>query len=972
MRKQLLYLLLTVLLLFGGRATSQAATTLVPGDIAFIGLNQSGASTADAFTFITLKALSEGTVIYFTDDGWNNGVWGGSTSEVHFTWSPPAGGSLIGTVVTITNGTPSIGTCSALTSRSGSPTWFFGTGEEVLAYQSSTGAFPDSPTFIAGLMAYYTGTNYDATTKWFTSIPSANTQQASTLPNGLTNGTDCVSVLNANYPTAYKNCRYTGTLTGTASAVRALINSDANWERSNTILDISTTYFNTVSITGSVAPTVTTQAVSGITATTATGNGNITSLGSPNPTQYGVCWNTGGTPTTSDSKTTQGATSATGAFTSSITGLSASTTYYVRAYATNDGGTSYGDQVSFTTSPIAPTVTTQSVSSIAVTTATGNGNITSLGVPNPTAYGVCWNTGGTPTTSDSKNDKGAASVTGAFTASMSSLTANTTYYVRAFATNTGGTSYGTEVSFTTLTPGTWTGATDNDWGTATNWGGGSVPTSATDVTIPLGQTVVIGPTTTANCNNLTVTGSLSIQSSASGTGSLIVSGTTTGTVSAQRYMTGGKWHIMSPIVAGQTVAAFLTANNNIPTSASSTRGMMDYNTALNSWNTYYPTAGASGTMDAGKGYSARITADGTVTFSGTLTSGTKQVTLSKVGSGDWNCVGNPYSSAINMNTTAHATNNFISQNSGILDASYSCVYVWDEDASYSGQNCYKVICNSGFSLPGKTNLSQNYVAPGQGFFVKTAANNNTLQFTAAMQSHQATTALKSASVSWPGFQLSATSAQTKASTVIAFNNSMTTGLDVTYDAGLLRGTSGVELYSRLVDDNGVDFAIQCLPENYNSLVIPLGLDSKTGGEITFSAETVELPATCSVILEDKLNKTFTSLAGGATYKATVSAGKTAIGRFYIHTNSSTTGISELPTSAFSMKAYPANGEIVIEGEVGNQAKAILFDVNGRNLGTFKLQEGSQNSISSDGLAPGVYLLNVTEASKKFNTKIVIY
>ncbi|MFA6719581.1 MAG: hypothetical protein WCS15_10915, partial [Prevotella sp.] len=97
----------------------------------------------------------------------------------------------------------------------------------------------------------------------------------------------------------------------------------------------------------------------------------------------------------------------------------------------------------------APTVTTQAVSNIAATTATGNGNITSLGSPNPTAYGVCWNTTGTPTTSDSKVDKGTASATGAFTAPMTGLTANTTYYVRAYATNAVGTSYGDVVSFVT-------------------------------------------------------------------------------------------------------------------------------------------------------------------------------------------------------------------------------------------------------------------------------------------------------------------------------------------------------------------------------------------------------------------------------------------------------------------------------------------------------------------------------------------
>jgi hypothetical protein len=200
-----------------------------------------------------------------------------------------------------------------------------------------------------------------------------------------------------------------------------------------------------------IAPTVTTQAVSSITATTATGNGNITSLGVPNPTAYGVCWNTGGTPTISDSKVDNGAASATGAFTASINGLNANTTYHVRAFATNTAGTSYGTEVTFTTSAIASTVTTQAVSSITATSAIGNGNITSLGVPNPTAYGVCWNTGGTPTTSDSKVDNGAASATGAFTASIAGLTANTTYHVRAYATSTAGTSYGSELSFTTST-----------------------------------------------------------------------------------------------------------------------------------------------------------------------------------------------------------------------------------------------------------------------------------------------------------------------------------------------------------------------------------------------------------------------------------------------------------------------------------------------------------------------------------------
>jgi len=98
---------------------------------------------------------------------------------------------------------------------------------------------------------------------------------------------------------------------------------------------------------GDTTPVVTTQAVTAISGTTATGNGTITSLGDSNPTQHGHCWNTAGTPTTADSKTQNGAASAIGAFTSAITGLVAGTKYYVRAYATNAAGTSYGGQVEF-------------------------------------------------------------------------------------------------------------------------------------------------------------------------------------------------------------------------------------------------------------------------------------------------------------------------------------------------------------------------------------------------------------------------------------------------------------------------------------------------------------------------------------------------------------------------------------------------------------------------------------------------
>ena len=114
-------------------------------------------------------------------------------------------------------------------------------------------------------------------------------------------------------------------------------------------IDDGTNYLSLSTFANPTLATVTTEAVTDIDIQTATGNGTITGLGYTIPTQHGVCWSTSSSPTISDSKTEEGAVSSTGAFTSSITGLSSKITYYVRAYVTNSVGTSYGDNVEFTT-----------------------------------------------------------------------------------------------------------------------------------------------------------------------------------------------------------------------------------------------------------------------------------------------------------------------------------------------------------------------------------------------------------------------------------------------------------------------------------------------------------------------------------------------------------------------------------------------------------------------------------------------
>lgn len=137
----------------------------------------------------------------------------------------------------------------------------------------------------------------------------------------------------------------------------------------------------------------------------------------------------------------------------SISALSPGTSYYLRVYAKtscNETFSGYGTSSAFTTTTVAilPTLTTTASIATSVTTALSGGNIVSDGGSPITSKGVCWGPNLNPTILNSRSTDGTGN--GSYSSNISGLTPNTIYHVRAYATNSVGTGYGSDVQFSTL------------------------------------------------------------------------------------------------------------------------------------------------------------------------------------------------------------------------------------------------------------------------------------------------------------------------------------------------------------------------------------------------------------------------------------------------------------------------------------------------------------------------------------------
>lgn len=192
-------------------------------------------------------------------------------------------------------------------------------------------------------------------------------------------------------------------------------------------------------------PGVITASVDEITGTSAKVGGKVSENGGAIISDRGVYWGTSQKPETSGTKLLSG--SGDGTFYEVISGLSPGVKYYVTAYAVNPVGTAYGEETFFTTQISMPVVTTSAVTELTSVSARAGGNVIDDGGFEITKRGIFWGTEPEPGLTGTKLEIGSGM--GEFSATLTELIRGYTYYVTAFATNIKGTSYGSEISFST-------------------------------------------------------------------------------------------------------------------------------------------------------------------------------------------------------------------------------------------------------------------------------------------------------------------------------------------------------------------------------------------------------------------------------------------------------------------------------------------------------------------------------------------
>ena len=328
----------------------------------------------------------------------------------------------------------------------------------------------------------------------------------------------------------------------------------------------------------------------------------------------------------------------------------------------------------------------------------------------------------------------------------------------------------------------------------------------------------------------------------------------------------------------------------------------------------------------------------------------------------WNFVSNPFPSYINGNTNAAAVNNFMDVNSDVIDANFFGLYGWN-GASYDIYN---------------NTIDAFSIAPGQGFFIAAASSSNTaLVFTAAMRTttgsgdfvlgpqplvHRLAIKLYNADIE-------------QAKTNFYFKNGLTLNLDPGYDAGAYNQST--KLSTRL-PEGSQEFAFAINAMDINALQntrVPLEIRQNTGQSFRVSIAQADLPENIYVYLEDTLNGTFTSLKD-QDFELTALSDLSGADRFFIVFNTNSVLSSGDTTGIDTLNVFKANSDnfVTIAGITQDleQIDVTLFNILGMRVREKSLNATTATQqVSTQGLASGLYIVQINSGNQTINKKVII-
>ncbi|WP_159947528.1 BspA family leucine-rich repeat surface protein [Polaribacter septentrionalilitoris] len=520
--------------------------------------------------------------------------------------------------------------------------------------------------------------------------------------------------------------------------------------------------------------------------------------------------------------------------------------------------------------------------------------------------------------------------------------------------------------------------TNGMWNDPANWSSGVVPTTTDNVVIPSGTTlqisadisevnslenegtIVISPTYSLKSkSNLVNTGTIVMDSGIDDSSVLFIEGTSSGNVT---YTRGGlkanKWSLVTPPVSGQKIKGFATDTNNdirVNTTVNPNRYAIGYYsdaaTEGDKWVYYTANVDENLTFIAGQSYALSRATDGSVSFTGTLTTNNLTRTLQP---GEWNAIGNPFTTYYPANK--NGASSFINDNYDILDDNYKGIYVWD-----NSQNKYIAVSEA--------DIQNRALTPGQGFFIKLKAGENEIAFKQDKRSVKPNTGNNVFNKNDNSYiQLFVSNGEYKVATNINFLDNATSGFDVGLDIGNF-SSSSFDFYTKLVDkSNNKNYTTQSLAkENKDDIIIPLELKIKNN-EVTFSSKSINLKENVKLYLEDKVKNTFTDITQETNgYKISFNETNIIKERFYLHVKSE---VLNLDNSLINqIQVFSSNKTLHIRG-IKDLIKVEVFDLLGKNVYTKSFK--NINTIDMPlSVSDGVYVVKVTVDNKSLVKKIVL-